>query len=161
MVTVIMNIIKRDERRWNVKVKVNEGHPELEVIINCPQVTEEVNRMTAVLQTFDRRLSGTKDGYLHMIEWQDVLYIEAVDRRCFIYTADDVYETALRLYEIDEMLSDIGFFRSSKSQVVNMAKISSLCPDFGGRIEAVIENGEKLIVSRQYARLLKERLGVI
>ena len=66
----------------------------------------------------------------------------------------------LKLYEIEEWLSGGSFFRNSKSQVVNLKKIKSLCPEFGGRIEAVLENGEILMVSRQYSKSLKERLGL-
>ena len=76
------------------------------------------------------------------------------------YTAHDVYETPLKLYEIEECLADTGFFRISKSQIINILRITSLCPDFGGRIEVMMENGEKLIVSRQYSKSLKERLGL-
>ena len=101
-----------------------------------------------------------RDNQTHIIDRQDVLYFESVDKRCFIYTASDAYETSLKLYEIEEYMSEMEFFRSSKSQVINILKIKSLCPDFGGRIEVVMENGEKLIVSRQYAKLLKERLNL-
>jgi DNA-binding LytR/AlgR family response regulator len=43
---------------------------------------------------------------------------------------------------------------------VNIAKIESLCPDFGGRIETIMENGYKLVASRQYSKLLKKRMGL-
>jgi len=116
--------------------------------------------MAAMLQLCEKRLSGVKNGKTYMLDNQDIFYFESVDKRCFIYTADNTFETPLKLYEVEESLNDAGFFRSSKSHIMNIAKIKSLCPDFGGRIEAVMENGEKLIVSRQYAKLLKERLGL-
>jgi len=71
-----------------------------------------------------------------------------------------VYELPLKLYELEEILASAGFIRSAKSQVLNLYKIDSLCPDFGGRIEVTMQNGERLIVSRQYAKQLKERLGI-
>jgi DNA-binding LytR/AlgR family response regulator len=83
-----------------------------------------------------------------------------VDKHCFLYTKDDFFETSLKLYEIEEMFTDIGFLRITKSQILNIAKIESLCPDFGGRIETIMENGYKLIASRQYAKLLKKRMGL-
>jgi DNA-binding LytR/AlgR family response regulator len=95
-----------------------------------------------------------------MIEKHDVFYCESVDKRCYIYTSDEVFQTYLKLYELEERLTDSNFFRSSKSQIINLTKIVSLCPDFGGRIEAVMENGEKIIVSRQYSKLLKGKLGL-
>ncbi|MCL2592829.1 MAG: LytTR family transcriptional regulator DNA-binding domain-containing protein, partial [Defluviitaleaceae bacterium] len=85
---------------------------------------------------------------------------ESVDKRTFLYTEIDVYELQLKLYEVEEMLGSAGFIRSAKSQIINTYKIESLRPDFGGRIETTMAGGEKLIVSRQYASSLKEKLNL-
>lgn len=50
--------------------------------------------------------------------------------------------------------------RASKSMVLNLNKIKHLSPAFGGRFEALLENDEKVIISRQYVPVLKERLGL-
>ena len=144
----------------SLKIEIQEGFEDVEIIIRCPEITDKIRKMESLLHGSRQRLSCGKDGVTHLIDKQDVLYFESVDKRCFIYTEDDVYETALKLYEIEEMLSEAGFLRSAKSQILNIAKIKSLCPDFGGRIEVIMDNGEKLIVSRQYAKILKERLGL-
>ena len=44
--------------------------------------------------------------------------------------------------------------------ILNLNKVKSLSPAFGGRFEAVLDNGEKTIISRQYVPVLKERLGL-
>ena len=141
-------------------VEIQEGFPVVTVLIKCPEITEEIKRMSSLLHNYGTKLSGTKENQTYLIDRHDVLYFESVDKRCFIYTADDVYETSMKLYEIEEWLASGIFIRSSKSQVVNIKKMKSLCPEFGGRIEAVMENGERLIISRQYAKSLKERLGI-
>jgi len=141
-----------------MKVQVVEGHTDVEVIIYCPQTSEAIESIAARLRAPDDRLRGVRDGITHLIDQADVLYFESVDKRSFIYTADSVYETPLRLYEIEERWTDHGFFRSSKSQIVNIAKITSICPDFGGRLEIWLANDERLIISRHYAKQLKERL---
>ena len=143
-----------------MEIKVQEGFPDIEITIKCPAASEEVRAIISRLRGDDYRLIGIKDGKAALIDNRDVLYFESVEKRCFIYTAADVYETGLRLYEIEERLGGAGFFRNAKSQILNIAKIKSLCPDFGGRLEVVMENGEKLIASRQYAKLLKEKLGL-
>ena len=144
----------------SLKIEIKEGFDDVEVIIKCPEITEDIRKMESLLHGYGQRISCSKDGATYLIDEQDVLYFESVDKRCFVYTAEDVYQTSLRLYEIEEMLLDAGFLRSAKSQILNIAKIKSLCPDFGGRIEVIMDNGEKLIVSRQYAKILKGRLGI-
>jgi len=141
-------------------VNIHEGHPDIEVIIKCPSVTDTIKRISALLHGFEKTLACTKNNQQYFVAWHDVLYFESVDKRSYLYTAGDVYEVPLKLYEIEELLVDASFIRCSKSQIINIAKIESLCPDFGGRIEAKMNNGEIVIVSRQYAKMLKERLGL-
>ena len=144
-----------------MKVEIKEGFSETEVIIKCSEITADITKMKVMLiNGFKQKLTGVKDGSSFLIDKQDVLYFESVDNCSFIYTADDVYEISLKLYEIENMLSTVGFFRNRKSQILNIALIESLRPDFDGRMEVTMKNGEKLIVSRQYAKILKERLGL-
>lgn len=78
----------------------------------------------------------------------------------FVYTGQSVYQTALGLGELESRYGGLGFFRAGKSSVVNLHRIRSLVSQGAGRIEATLETGEKLIVSRRYAPLLRERLGL-
>jgi len=130
------------------------------VIIQCPEITDEIRKLETLLLASSQKISCTKNYKTHLVDRRDVIYVESVDKQCFLYTANEMYETNLRLYELEEMLDVAGFFRNAKSQIINIAKIKSLCPDFGGRIEAVMENGEKVIISRQYAKQFKERIGL-
>ena len=82
------------------------------------------------------------------------------DAAVFAYTQNDALETKFKLYEIEEIMDPRAFFRANKAVIVNLAKIQSLSPAFGGRFEAVLENGYKVIVSRNYVPKLKELLGL-
>jgi DNA-binding LytR/AlgR family response regulator len=143
-----------------LKITVNEGKTDVEVVINCPQMSDEIQKIISMLQSFDKKLVGTKDKQKYIVDAADIFYFETVDKHNFIYTENDIFETSLKLHEIEEVFSNAEFFRNSKSQIVNIAKIRSLCPDFGGRLDLTLKNGEKLIVSRQYSKLFKERVGI-
>ena len=95
-----------------------------------------------------------------MIEKTDILYFESVDDKVFAYTLNDVYETKLKLYELEEILPARYFFRANKAVIVNVDRIQSLSPAFGGRFEAVLKNGYKVIISRNYVPKLKELLEI-
>jgi DNA-binding LytR/AlgR family response regulator len=116
--------------------------------------------MLAYLRSFDKKLTGTRDGRTFVIDSADVLYFDTVDKRTFLYTQNDVLETPLRLYELEEQLAGGSFFRASKSVIINISKISSLRPELSGKIEVTLSNAEKLYVSRQYVPELKSKLGL-
>jgi len=145
-----------------MKITIQESDciNETEIVINCKQTDEQVLKILATLRAFDKKLTGIKDGKLFIIDSTHVLYFDTVDKKTFIYTKEDVYEIALKLYELEERLSSSDFFRASKSTIINLNKIKVLKPDFGGRLEITLENNEKLFVSRQYAWVVKEKLGI-
>ncbi|MED3656454.1 LytTR family DNA-binding domain-containing protein, partial [Heyndrickxia sporothermodurans] len=41
-------------------------------------------------------------------------------------------------------------FRAAKSTIINIHGISFIHPSFNGRFEAVLDNGERAVISRQY-----------
>ncbi len=160
-----------------MKIILNENAniDEAEVVVNCCAVDDEIRRLLALLHAWagdggaaalvthmeeSKRLTGNKNGKTYVLQVEDVLYFDTVDKRAFIYTADDVYETGLKLYELEERFGAKQFFRSSKSAIVNIDKIKTIEPDFGGRLEITMMNGERLSVSRQYAQELKTKIGL-
>ncbi|WP_019772241.1 LytTR family DNA-binding domain-containing protein, partial [Streptococcus sobrinus] len=54
--------------------------------------------------------------------------------------------------------SDKGLFRASKSLLVNIYRIASFKSQSFGRIEASLDNGEVVIISRRYASQLRQVL---
>lgn len=148
-----------------MKITINENPilTETEIIVNCREADGDVLALLASLracETCGGKLTGERKGRTYLIDAADVLYFDTADKRTYLYTAADVYETPLRLYEIEERLAGQDFFRSSKSSIINLRKVQSLRPDFGGRLEITMENGERQNVSRQYAASIKKRLGL-
>lgn len=138
-----------------------------EIIIKCRNLTPAVLELINELKTSDtsktkisNKLHVYLDGEIHLIEPEEVFYFEYVEQKVFVYCKSKVYEIRNKLYEIEEKLSDKDFIRVSKSSILNLNKISSLSPGFGGRFEALLKNGEKIIISRQYVNGLKKVLGL-
>lgn len=145
-----------------MKITINENSnlSDTEIIINCKNTDESILKIIASLRVYQQKLTGTKDNKTYIIDASDVLYCDTVDKKTFIYTNDNIFETSLKLYELEEKLSAIDFFRASKSCVINLAKIKSLEPDFGGRLQVTLENSEKLNISRQYVKYIKQKLSL-
>jgi len=143
-----------------MKVIINEdeNNNEIEVIINCKSINEDVINILYKLKEEENVITGLKDNKVYIIKPDNILYFESVDKKTFMYTKKDIYESNLRLYEIEEKFSTYHFFRASKSTIINISKISVINPIMGGRIEVLLENKEKLIVSRQYVPILKAKL---
>ncbi len=143
-----------------IEILVDETEADLKITVTCRQLTPDIEKLLATLRMMDHQITGKKKDEIHLLDVAQLLYIESVDRKCFLYTADDVYESELRLYELEERLEEYGFFRVSKSFLIHLSGIQSLKADIDRRIRITMSNGEQIIASRQYADELKKRLGV-
>lgn len=133
---------------------------ETTVAITCQQLTPEIEKVIAALQKLDQKITGQKNGETFILQIPDLLYIDTANKKTFLYTKESVYETSLRLYELEEQLTDADFFRAGKSCIINFRQITSLKSDLEGRLRVTMSNGEQLIVSRQYTAFVKQKLGV-
>jgi len=145
-----------------MKIVIEECKAEDEelITIRCRELDDNLLRIIAELRTGQKKLTGMKDGMITMIDPANVYYFEGVDNKVFIYCKQNVYETKQKLYEIEEDYNNSNFFRASKSVILNITKIKSLSPAYSGRFEALLFNGEKVVISRQYVPELKKKLGL-
>lgn len=131
-----------------------------EIIIRCKQVDEHLLKLVYALKAGQEKLTVTRGTDILQVMPKEVFYFEAVDNKVFLYLEKDVCETKQKLYELEEHFRGTDFVRVSKSVILNLSKVKSLSPVFNGRFEATMKNGEKLIVSRAYVPVLKEKLGL-
>lgn len=145
-----------------MKIIIEDIGPEEEeaVIIRCREVDESILQLVNGLKLKKEKLAVRQGEKILQIEPGDIYYFEAVDNKVFLYLEKNVYETRMKLYELESRFSGTDFFRVSKSVILNLAKVRSFSPGFNGRFEALMKNGEYVGISRQYVPLLKNKLGI-
>ncbi len=143
-----------------IEINVDENIEDTHIVISCKKLTPEMEKLLAMLHILEKQLAVQKGEETCFLDVSEVVYIESVDRKSFIYTLKEVYESDFKLYELEQQLEPCGFFRASKSSLIQLKYIKSLRADINRRIKVTLESGEQLIVSRQYAEELKRRLGL-
>lgn len=128
------------------------------VTIDCCEVTQEIINLRDHAESIGSSISGISDGKSVVLPLSDILYFEAVDEKVFAYTQNDVADVRGRLYEYEDRLAEKGFVRISKSVLVHLSKVRSISPSPGRKFEAELCNGERVIISRQYAANIKKVL---
>lgn len=136
--------------------KIPQG--EDEVIIRYREMTKQIEMIAALAEGKTSKISGRYGDGTILISPEDVLYLESVDGVTWAYLADKV----CRIYESLEKAAlawgERGFFRCSKSMVINIYRVSNLRSEPGNRIMAQMENGEQVMISRRYAKELRRIL---
>lgn len=133
---------------------------EEEIIVRCRHMDKRLLKLIYAFKAGQEKITALKGGTYFQIAPEEIYYFEAVDNKVFLYLEKEVYETKLGLYELEDTFQGTDFFRASKSCILNLAKVKGLSPAFNGRFEALMRNGEKIIISRQYVPVLKQKLGL-
>jgi len=145
-----------------MKISIEEigANEEEEIVIRCRQVNQEILELYRQIKKNQSFIAAAYKEEIYRLPVKDIFYFETVDNKAFFYCMDRVYETKLKLYEFEELSEGTAFFRASKSVILNADKIRCVKPALNGRFEATLENGEKVIVSRQYVADLKKAFGL-
>ena len=143
-----------------ITINIDDAVNDTEIQISCKQLTTEIEKILATLRIMNQQMMVMKEDETHLLDISKIIYIEAMERKTFVYTQDAYYESNLKLYEMEERLVECGFFRVSKSCLVHLKYIKSLKNDINRKLRLTLESGELIMVSRQYADEIKRRLGV-
>ena len=143
-----------------INLDIDGKYDDTEVIIRAPHLSNDIERIVAMMRMIDMQIAVRRDGETILLETDKILYVEAVDRKTFVYTSSDTYESELKLYELEQELVQRDFLRISKQSIVNLRKIKSLKTDVNRKIRITLANGEQIVVSRMYSDELRRKLGL-
>ena len=143
-----------------IEIDIDEKYPDTEVVIRANKLDSDVERLVAMMRMVNMQIGVRKNDETYLLDVEKILYIEAVERKTFVYTSDETYESDLKLYEIEQELLERDFFRISKQSIVNIRMIKSLKSDINRKIRITLRNDEQIVVSRMYSDELRSKLGL-
>ena len=136
--------------------KLDSG--ENDVLVRYSTLSPEVNQIICILKNENRKLLGISNDEKVVVDISEILYIESVDGRSYAYTQNDVIKLEYTLLQLEQLIGEISFFRCSKSMIINIDKVKSLRSLASNRIDAMMCNGEHVMISRTYASDFRKRL---
>lgn len=139
-------------------IKENKEIP-LTVTIEYPQYNGYVDKLIKKIRGMGEFIAGCSNGRKYQIKIFDILYIESVDKRTFIYTSDDVFCIAEKLNQLETKLKKHGFVKINRTCLLNIDALDSIKNLVNSKLEATLTNGERLIVSRTYLYNIKVLLS--
>ena len=142
-----------------VRFEQVDGKEKEQALIRAVEKTADIINAMDLLENGSGGIKVIRDRSTFFCKLTQIYYIESVDKRTYIYTKGDCYESRERLYELEAKLG-MYYVRISKSMIVNLRKIQNVSAEPGGRMVAVLLNGERVIISRSYVKEMKRRLGI-
>ena len=143
-----------------IRIEVDETTFENEVVIRCAGLTKEVQMIQQALSEIaagNQRFIFYKGETEYYMSLDEILFFETENGTINVHTADDVYQTKYKLYELEERLPGY-FMRVSKSAILNVDKIYSMTRNLSTCLVQFTKSPKQVYVSRYYFKPLKEKL---
>ena len=96
---------------------------------------------------------------MHLVKIDEIRYVESLDNQIYVHAKSGVFTMKDTLYHLEAVLYPAGFLRVHKSFIVSRAHIRSIHASLNMKFTLVLDNGEKLEVSRSYYYRFKEEIG--
>lgn len=144
-----------------IKMEIEEGLKEDEVLIRCRELTEQVaniQKAVSEIVNVSRRLTFNKGNTEYYLSLDEILFFETDNATINAHTKNDIYQTRYKLYELEEILPG-SFMRISKSAIVNTGHIYSINRNLTASSVIAFEGTHKQVyVSRAYYKPLINKL---
>lgn len=107
------------------------------------------------------KVTVTSEDKMYVISINDIYYIEAGEKESMVYTKDNSYSSKIKISKWEEMLPKNKFYRTHRSYMVNLDKITEVEPWFNGTYVLKIQDLKfKIPVSRNNIKEFKEILVI-
>jgi DNA-binding LytR/AlgR family response regulator len=128
---------------------------------DSPLSGETLRKLLAELRPAGpRRIAVRQANRIVLVAPKEIVHVSAEDKLVFVHTAKGKFLVEKTVTEMEECLEQIGFFRISRADIVNMDCVRELMPWFSGAWRVKLTTGEELDVSRERAKGLKKLLGL-
>ncbi|HOI47653.1 MAG TPA: LytTR family DNA-binding domain-containing protein [Bacilli bacterium] len=148
-------------------VLIEEGQEAIPKAINIvfdPNEIEQTRELLVLAGYYKniqrKHLIGRLNDDVHILTYDQIMYIEGIDNDTFVTTNKGEYRVKEKLYELENQLASFQFVRVSKSYIVSVMKIAKIKPTFQGKLILVMDNQQKLEVTRHYLPSFKQYLGL-
>ena len=128
----------------------------LTVIVEYPEYDKSVDNLINKIKNMSISFTGKSDSKTVSIDISDIYYIENVERKIFLYSKKDIYRYDGSMADIDSSISETDLVRISRTCFMNVSHLKEIMQIKNSHLEAVLDNGEKLIVSRKYLKDIKK-----
>lgn len=146
-----------------VKIEIDTGLEETEVIIRCKNLNDSIVKLQRDItdSTDGSRCIALRSGETqYYVPIEDIYFFETEGREILAHTSDKIFTAEFKLYELEQMLP-ANFMRISKSTIVNTDYIYSITRNLtASSTVEFIRSSKKTLVSRAYYKALTEKLSL-
>lgn len=103
-----------------VRIEIDDSLKEDEIVIHTKEYTEELQQLISNFKS-KPSIQFFKQDTEYYLDLDAILFFESDNGTVYAHTANDMFSTTQKLYELENILTN-SFLRISKSTIVNIQK---------------------------------------
>lgn len=157
----ILNVSDSPQYKYVLTTDKSLSEPsKINIIFNEKDTDKIIEIIEALVKKEDKMIqvfntTGQKQVSSTLIEY----FIVENEEIC-TFVGQEKYAIRMKLYEIEELLSDKPFIRVSKYAMVNVNQIDYIKPALNSKLLLLMKNGDELEVNRRYYKSFKKTLNI-
>jgi two-component system, LytTR family, response regulator len=127
------------------------------------RITDTLKRLEGFTSTkpSSHKLTLWKNEKMFVINTNDICYCKASEHDLFIYVTSEEYKITSSISDFYKKLPQDKFFKSHRSYIVNLDKITEIIPWFNNTYMLKLQGiNDEIPVSRQNLSLFKQLMGI-
>ncbi len=98
-------------------------------------------------------------GRIYFMPTNTIDWIEAAGNYVTFHAKSETHIMRETMAKLEKQLPFEQFVRVHRSAIINLKKVKELLPSIKGEFEILLQNGDRITLSRKYRPALEERLG--
>ncbi|MBR6360028.1 MAG: LytTR family transcriptional regulator, partial [Lachnospiraceae bacterium] len=74
-----------------IEIDIDEKYDDTEIVIHAKKLTADIEKMVSLIRVVNMQIGVNSKDETFLLDIGKILYIEAVDRKTFVYTESETY----------------------------------------------------------------------
>ena len=147
-------------KRVMVKLRIEEGHQGIDVLLTTAERDEQVEALMArIVDPLAGTITVLDDKGNSILLTEDrIISISADNKRLKVVSEDGSYRMRSSLLEIEGRLNPSSFLRISRYEIINLHKVRRFDFSIAGTLRIEMRDGSETWASRRYIQTIRNRL---
>ena len=149
----------------DIDIQIDPNCVDPQVVIRTNHMTPEIDAIVYAIENCTGSVYPMVPAYdgdtLVLLTQRDIVRVYVESRRLIVRTERGGYVARKTLAEMESMLDSGRFLRISRSEIINLHKVSNFDFSLTGTIHVHFDDGTGTWVARRYVRSIQETLGLV
>ncbi len=149
----------------DIDIQIDPACSDPKVIIRTDRMTPEIDDIVHAIENSTDSAYPMVTAYagdtMVLLSQREIIRVYVESRKLIVWTDRGGFVARGTLAEMEQTLNRHRFLRISRSEIINLSKVSNFDFSLSGTIQVNFDDGSGTWVARRYVRAIQETLGLV